>query len=126
MEEHIEWTALDKLKTFQKNCDGIKKEIADLSTAMNLIYIERNKFIYEWVKKHHPSWLKDSIITYDIKNNDEPDYYDDINAYITANGSEIWINILKYDPKASKLASQGYEIEDSYWKNYKIKIEEFK
>ena len=112
MEEHVEWTAFDKLKTFQKNCDGIIKEIDDLKKAYAVMYAEKNKFIYEWVKKHHPSWLKYSIITYDIKNNNEPDYQSDISVHIKENCSEILIGILEYDPMASKLASQGYEIED--------------
>ena len=126
MEEQIEWTAFDKLKTFQKNCDGIIKEISDLNKAYAVLYTEKNKFIYEWVEKHHPSWLKYSTIKYDIENSNKPDYDDDISVYITKNGSEICISILKYDPKASKLASQGYEIEDTYWNTHRIKIEEFK
>lgn len=126
MEEHIEWTAFDKLKTFQKNCDGINKQIMDLYKAVYLFNTEKHKFIYEWVKKHHPSWVKYSTITYDLKNNGEPNYQDDISVSITENDSEICISILNYGPKSSKLASQGYEVEDSYWKTYKIKTEEFK
>jgi len=126
MEEQIEWTAFDKLKTFQKNCDGIIKEIADLNKAYTVLYTEKHKFIYEWVKKHHPSWVKYSTIKYDIENNNEPDYEDDIDAHIHENLGEIWINILKYDPQASKLARKGYVIEDTYWNTYRIKIEEFK
>lgn len=126
MEEHIELSAFDKFEAYQKNCDGIKKEIADLNKAMNLIHIERNKFIYEWVKKHHPSWVKYSTIKYDIENDYDPDYEGDIDAHIHENLGEIWINILNYDPKSSKLARQGYEVEDSYWKTYRIKTEEFK
>lgn len=126
MEEHIEWTAFDKLKTFQKNCDSINKQIMDLYRAVYLFNTEKHKFIYEWVKKHHPSWVKYSTITYDLKNNGEPNYQDDISVRIKENDSEICISILNYDPKSSKLASQGYEVEDSYWKTYKIKTEEFK
>lgn len=126
MEEHVEWTAFDKFKTYQKNCDGIKKEIDDLNKAMNLIHIESNKFIYEWVKKHHPSWLKYSTIKYDIENNNEPNYEDDISANIHENLGEIWIYITEYNPKASKLASQGYEVDDLCWHTHRVKIENFK
>jgi hypothetical protein len=126
MEEHIEWTAFDKLKTFQKNCDGLNKQIMDLYKAIYLFNTEKHKFIYEWVNKHYPTWVEYSTITYDLKNNAEPNYQDDISVRITENDSEICISILNYDPKSSKLASQGYEVEDSYWKTYKIKTEEFK
>ena len=73
MEEQIEWTAFDKLNTFQKNCDGIIKEISDLNKAYAVLYTEKNKFIYEWVEKNRPSWLKYSTIKYDIENNNKPD-----------------------------------------------------
>ena len=126
MEEHIEWSAFDKFEYYQEYYDDIKIEIAGLNKTMNLIYIERNKFIYEWVKKHHPSWVKHSTIKYDIENNNEPDYEGDIDAHIHENLGEIWININEYDPKASKLASQGYEVEDSYWHTHRVKIENFK
>jgi len=126
MEEHIEWTALDKFETYQKNCDSIKKEINDLNTAINLIHIESNKFIYEWVNKHHPSWLKYSTIKYDIENSNEPNYEDDISANIHENLGEIWIYITEYDPKAYKLARQGYEVDDLCWHTHRVKIENFK
>lgn len=126
MEKHIECSAFDRFEAYQKNCDAIKKEIADLDKSMNLIYIERNKFIYEWVKNHHHSWVKYSTIKYDIENNNEPDYEGDIDAHIHENLGEIWIGINEYDPKASKLVSQGYEVEDSYWHTHRVKIENFK
>lgn len=122
----FECSAFDKFETYQKNCDSIKKEIADLNKAMNLIYIERNKFIYEWVNKHHPSWVKNSTIKYDIENNNEPDYEGDIDAHIHENLGEIWINIMEYDPIGNKLAKQGFEVEDTHWCTHRVKIENFK
>jgi sugar lactone lactonase YvrE len=126
MEEHIEWSAFDKLKTFQKNCDGLNKQIMDLYKAIYLFNTEKHKFIYEWVKKHHPSWVKYSTITYDLKNNAEPNYQDDISAHIHEDYGEIWIGIMEYDPMGNKLAKQGFEVEDTYWNTHKVKFEDFK
>lgn len=126
MEEHIEWTALDKLKTYQKTCDGLNKELMDLNRAIYSVNTEKYKFIYEWVKKHHPSWVKYSTITYDLNNNGEPDYNHDIDAHIHEDYGEIWIGIMEYDPMGNKLAKQGFEIEDMYWNTHKVKLEDFK
>jgi sugar lactone lactonase YvrE len=126
MEEHIEWSAFDKFEYYQEYYDDIKIEIAGLNKTMNLIYAERNKFIYEWVKKHHPSWVKYSTITYDLKNNAEPNYQDDISAHIHEDYGEIWIGIMEYDPMGNKLAKQGFEVEDTYWNTHKVKFEDFK
>ena len=126
MEEHIERTAFDRLKTFQKNCDGLNKQIMDLNRDIYSVNTEKHKFIYEWVKKHHPSWVKYSTITYDLKNDGKPDYHHDINAHIHEDYGEIWIGIMEYDPKGNKFAQQGFEVEDTYWNTHKVRLEDFK
>lgn len=87
---------------------------------------DRKKFIYDWVSKKHPSWLKDSVIKENLKNDDDPNYYENIDGHINQEKSQISISILIHDKKATRLANKGFEIEDLVWETHIVKLEDFK
>lgn len=79
----------------------------------------RAKLIYNWIKKHHPSWLKHAC----MNGLEDPTYRDNIiiNMREVENG-KVYISVLTYDAKADPEAYYS----ESYWSTHKVNIKELK
>ena len=117
----MEISALDKFNEFIKTCVNLRDEQLRIEREYRHTVEEKNKFMYEWVKKKHPSWLKHAVVEME---GERANFIEDFSSGVYDNNNDIWVNILTFDPKAAKLANQGYEIEDTYWCTHTIKPEE--
>lgn len=79
----------------------------------------RAKLIYNWIKKHHPSWLKHAC----MNGLEDPTYRDNIiiNMREVENG-KVYISVLTYDAKADPDAYYS----ESYWSTHKVNVNELK
>lgn len=118
---NTEATPLGKFNGYLKTCADLHNERLRIEREYRHTVEEKNKFMYEWVKKKHPSWLKHAVV--EMKG-ERANFIEDFSSGVYDNSNEIWVSILTYDPKAAKLANQGYEIEDTYWRTHTIKPED--
>lgn len=120
---------MDALEIFKQKLEHRKHLIAELEiikARLSEADESRNKVVYDWVSKKHPSWLKNSVIKENLDSNDDPNYRENIDGHINKEKNYITISILKRDNKATNLANQGFEIEDLVWESHNVKLEEFK
>lgn len=101
--------------------DKISKKLEIVSKATreaDELKENRAKLIYDWIKKHHPSWLKHACMN-GLK---DPTYRDNIFINLTEiEKGKIYISVLTYDAKADP---EDYYSEQ-YWETHKIDINKF-
>lgn len=113
---------LEELKSADVQVRDAADEIARAHCKYKSAKNSRAELIYEWVRDTHKSWLKDSVIQYNLNEGLDEDWADNISANIVEEENEVWISLKMWDRKATRLVNQGYEIEDLYWKTHRVKL----
>lgn len=113
---------LEELKSVDIQVRDAADEIAKAHRKYKSAKNSRAELIYEWVRDNHKSWLKDSVLQYNLDEGLDEDWADNISANIVEKENEVWISLKMWDKKATRLANQGYEIDDLYWKTHRVKL----
>ena len=113
---------LEELKSADTQVRDAADEIAKAHHKYKSAKNSRSQLIYEWVRDTHKSWLKDSVIQHNLDEGLDEDWADNISANIVEEQNEVWISLMMWDRKATRLANQGYDIEDLYWKTHRVKL----
>lgn len=120
-------SVLDQYNTFSNIINGFIETYHAVLRTVGTVMSERAECVYEWVKQHHSSWLKNSVISRDIKNGDSVNFAKGIELTLYKKEGIAVINVLVRNPATEKIIKEGYEGGDeTYWCSHKIKIEEFK
>ena len=118
-------SVLEELKSANAQAIDAADEITKARLKYRSAKNDRSKLIYNWILKNHKAWLKNSVIEYNLENGYDVDWGDNISANIVEDQNEVWISLMMWDPKAARLAAQGFETEDLYWKTHRVKLNKF-
>lgn len=120
-------SALDQYNTFTDVIRGFVETYNAVLRTVSTVKSERAEYVYEWVKQHHSSWLKNSVISHDIRNGNCVNFAKGIDLTLYKKDGIAVISVLVRNPATEEIIKEGYEGGDeNYWCSHKIKIEEFK
>lgn len=117
--------AADRYAEAEAKAMAAKGEFLAASARLKEARDEAGRILYEWVLERHPSWARDSVISENIADGRDPEYDSNISATRNDSTGVIHISILTRDREASKLASEGYLVEDEVWTRHRVLAKDF-
>lgn len=118
-------TVADRYAEAEAKAMAAKREFIAASDRLKEARDEQGRILYEWMLERHPSWARDSVISENIADGRDPEYDSNISATRNDSTGVIHISILVRDREASKLANQGYLVEDEVWTRHRVRVKDF-
>ena len=115
-------TVADRYAEAEAKAMAAKEEFLAASDRLKEARDEQGRILYEWVLERHPSWARDSVISENIADGRDPEYDSNISATRNDSTGVVYISILTRDREVSKLASQGYLVEDEVWTRRRVRL----
>ena len=118
-------TVADRYAEAEAKAMAAKEEFLAASDRLKVARDEEGRILYEWVLERHPLWARDSVISEKIADGRDPEYDSNISATRNDSTGVVYISILTRDREVSKLASQGYLVEDEVWTRRRVRLKDF-
>ena len=117
--------AADRYAEAEAKARAAEREFLTASARLTEARDGAARILYEWVLERHPSWARDSVISENIADGRDPEYSRNISATRNDSTGVIHISILTRDREASKLANQGWLVEDEVWTRHRVLAKDF-